>query len=500
MRLREFFVDTEERQSHKPPWMKNERVSNFTPPKNRETNLDSYLDLTNNETLKLLKTNSDEDWHNLTEGQRQALEGLKKNKGLTIKSADKGGALVVMDTEKYNEAIVEMLGDDRFYEEVQEDLNPIFEKDVDKLVSEMQCSGYVSIEEAEYLAPRVSRTPDFYGLPKVHKKFEDMPPFRPIVSGCESCCEKISNFADFHLGPLTRLNDSYIKDTTDFVRKIKDIECDENTLLVSADVSALYTVIDHEEGVEACCEMLEQRSDGEKRKMPTKYIREILTTILKSNCFKFLSRFFHQTTGTAMGTPMAPSYANLFMGNIEKRLLKQYEEETGFRPTVWLRFLDDIFIVWPHGDIELQKFMKFMNSFGERNGMTTELKFTFEVGKSVPFLDTMVSVNGDGLKTNLYSKETDAHLYLRRSSCHPPSCTKGVVKGELLRVRRICTLNEDFKEAAGKIMGYFSERGFKKEDMVNAYNEELGTEREAVLEYKKREENTRVPYILSIHV
>ncbi len=116
-----------------------------------------------------------------------------------------------------------------------------------------------------------------------------MPPFRPIVSGCESCCEKISNFADFYLQPLTRLNDSYIKDTTDYVRKIKDVECNENTLLVSADVSALYTVIDHAEGVEACCEMLEQRSDSEKKKMPTKYIREILTTILKSNCFRFLN-------------------------------------------------------------------------------------------------------------------------------------------------------------------------------------------------------------------
>ena len=109
------------------------------------------------------------------------------------------------------------------------------------------------------------------GLPKVHTRFEDMPPFRPIVSGCDSCCEKISNLVDFHIQPLTRLNDSYVKDTTDFVRKIKDVECNEDTIIVSADVSALYTVIDHEEGIEACCEMLEGRSENEKRKMPTKY-------------------------------------------------------------------------------------------------------------------------------------------------------------------------------------------------------------------------------------
>ena len=83
-----------------------------------------------------------------------------------------------------------------------------------------------------------------------------------------------------------------------------------------------------------------------------------------------------------------------------------------------------------------------------KRGMETELKFTFESGKSVPFLDTLVSINGTSLKTDLYSKPTDAHLYLRRDSCHPSSCTKGMVKGELLRARRICTLEEDFKKAA----------------------------------------------------
>ena len=82
--------------------------------------------------------------------------------------------------------------------------------------------------------------------------------------------------------------------------------------------------------------------------------------------------------------------------------------------------------------------------------MKTNLKFTFETGSLVPFLDTWVTVDGNSLRTNLYSKPTDAHLYLRRDSCHPPSCTKGLVKGELLRARRICSRDDDFKKSAGK--------------------------------------------------
>ena len=48
-------------------------------------------------------------------------------------------------------------------------------------------------------------------------------------------------------------------------------------------------------------------------------------------------------------------------------------------------------------------------------------------------------------------------------------------------------------------MGHFSERGFKKEDMMVAYEEVLGTERESALEYKKREKNTQVPHMMTFH-
>ena len=98
--------------------------------------------------------------------------------------------------------------------------------------------------------------------------------------------------------------------------------------------------------------------------------------------------------------------------------------------------------------------------------MQTELKFMFEVGKQVHFLDTTVSIQSDGLlKNTLYSKPTDAHLYLRKDSCHPASCTKGLVKGELLRARRICTEDKDFNDAAERMKSYFIERGFKQAEV-----------------------------------
>ena len=363
----------------------------------------------------------------------------------------------------------------------------------------MNAFGHITAEEAEFLTPVEPRTPVFYGLPKIHKKFERLPPFRPIVSGCGSVCERISNFVDYHLQALVKRNASFVKDTTDFCRKISNVKCKEGTILVSADVSALYTEIDHDDGIRACEIKLDERPDMERVRMPTHYIRQLLNIILKCNCFRFKEKYYHQQCGTAMGTPMAPGYANLFMNMVETQMLAEYEKITGLSPKIWLRFLDDIFIVWEHGPDELSKFQKFMQDFGEHSKLKTTLKFTFESGQSVPFLDTSVSVEGGGLRTDLFSKETDAHLYLRRDSCHPPACSKGLIKGELLRARRICSTQEGFEKAATSMKGFFMERGFSTVDVNKVYGEVLQLDREEVLEYKPREKNDRVPFVITFH-
>jgi hypothetical protein len=208
-----------------------------------------------------------------------------------------------------------------------------------------------------------------------------------------------------------RKNPSFIKDTTAFINKIKNFKCKEGSILVSADVSGLYTVINHEEGTAACKEALNTRSTGEKKSMPTRFITRLILLILKSNCFNFFGRYFHQLTGTAMGTPMAPSYANIFMGKVEKQMLNEYRKKTGKGPDLWFRFLDDVFFVWSSGAEELKKFTDYMQNYSKEANMKTELKYTFETGQEVPFLDSLVSIGVEGLlETKLYSKKTDAHL------------------------------------------------------------------------------------------
>ena len=109
-----------------------------------------------------------------------------------------------------------------------------------------------------------SRTPYFYGLPKIHKKFDRFPPLRPICSGFNSCTSKLSEFVDAFLKPLAQQSPSYIKDTSDFVQKIETdvapLVTHSKTFLVTEDISSLYPNIDHQKGIDACETALNTRT------------------------------------------------------------------------------------------------------------------------------------------------------------------------------------------------------------------------------------------------
>ena len=392
-----------------------------------------------------------------------------------------------------------MLKEGDFYDKKENDLNPEFAVELKKVVSEMVEKEIIGTKEEEFLVKKEWVSPILYGLPKIHKTFEKMPKFRPIVSGCGSVMEGTSKFVDHFLKPLTAKSKSYIKDSTHFLKKVKDIKVTESDLIVAADVSSLYTVIDQQEGTDACGIALEARSQEEKVSMPTDCLTRLILMILQSNCFSFNNEFYHQRCGTAMGTTMAPSYANLFMTWVEEGMIEEYKRKTGLAPTHWYRYLDDIIFIWPHGSESLKDFMDFMQGYGELKNLKTKLGFTFEYGKSVPFLDVMVTLADGRINTDLYSKKTDAHLYLRYDSCHPKSCVKGLAKGELLRVRWICSDDDSFKKRSRDMQGYFEKRGFPKQEVQSAVDEVLSMKREDLLDYKTKKTTNRVPCILTYH-
>ena len=112
-----------------------------------------------------------------------------------------------------------------------------------------------------------------------------------------------------------------------------------------------------------------------------------------------------------MGTKLAPSFANLFMGYLEDKFVYSYR----LQPFIWKRFIDNIFFIWTYGQKELDKFVVYLNNYHDT------IKFTVETSLiRINFLDITITHENDlSVSTNLYCKPTDRHNYLLYSSEHP---------------------------------------------------------------------------------
>ena len=95
----------------------------------------------------------------------------------------------------------------------------------------------------------------------------------------------------------------------------------------SIDIKSMYSNIPIEEGIEAFKQTLDERSQAEKAKLPTEFLVTLLKQVLEGNIFDFNRELWIQSFGTAMGTKVAPTYATLFMRQLEEHMLDTCPEE-----------------------------------------------------------------------------------------------------------------------------------------------------------------------------
>ena len=86
------------------------------------------------------------------------------------------------------------------------------------------------------------------------------------------------------------------------------------------------------------------------KQIPTHFLIKLLELVLHGNIFEFDDQLYRQIIGTAMGTRVAPTYACLFMGWLEEKILKTWK---GTKPYLWKRYIDDIFFIWRGSEAEL---------------------------------------------------------------------------------------------------------------------------------------------------
>ena len=428
--------------------------SNWEPPDFKIDN--DILTSISNFTEKIGKLKPQKEKLNLSNFEYLAIKTLKNNKEIIIKKADKGSATVIMNKMDYIQEGNRQLNNPNYYRKLDSPIYPETAIQIDNILKRMLKERLITKKQYTFLAPPQQPRPRyFYILPKIHKELEkwpspSMPPGRPIVSDCGSESKNISKFIEFHIKSKANQHPAFLKDTDDFLSKVRSIETSPSDLLITLDVDNMYTNICVDEGVQAVREVLDCSISLNS------YILELLELNLKTNDFQFNGDTFLQLCGTAMGRDYAPSFANIFMAKWEKQAL----EKCPLKPKIYLRFLDDIFIVWEHGKDEFQTFFDTLNS----HHPNIKLKATIDQN-SVDFLDTTIFKNptdGKSLLSKVFFKPTDTHQLLHKNSFHPKHTFSGIIKSQILRFYKISSLKQDFDHSCNVLFHALGSRNYSK--------------------------------------
>ena len=319
------------------------------------------------------------------------------------------------------------------------------------------------------------RTQQLYFLKKIHKNPISV---RPIVSGCGGPTEKISQFIDIHLQPHVHLITSYIRDSGDLINMLENLKLPSNCTLATIDVKSLYLNIPHNEGILAVLNRLYYKNkNSNDLPIPPGTMSDILKIVLTQNYFQFSDSIYHQTQGTAMGTKMAPAYANIFMAELEEKLLDNYTT----KPILWKRYIDDILCIWPGPQSDLKQFIDYLNK------AHPTIKFTYESSyNSIDFLDITI-YKGDRYRFNQtldikpHFKMTNKFQYLEYTSAHPRQTFASLIKGELTRLLRACSSATEYRKVQEKMYTAFRDRGYPAQLIINVQESLPFQHREKIL-------------------
>ena len=155
------------------------------------------------------------------------------------------------------------------------------------------------------------------------------------------------------------------------------------------------------------------------------------------------------------------------------------------------RYRDDCLALWIGTEEKLNLFFEYINS------LNPDLKFTMEVGgKELCFLDVNISIVDNMLQTTVYSKPTDSHLYLHATSCHNRATVNGIPKGVALRLRRLCSTDQEYDIQSEQYQRHLELRGYKRDLVEKAFNDNRKKSRENA-RFLKGQKSVNQPVIFS---
>ena len=218
---------------------------------------------------------------------------------------------------------------------------------------------------------------------------------------------------------------------------IKDLRVEEDEILVSYHVTALYPSVPQEEAIEIFYQQMKNDPNlSEKTTMSAENVIELFKICVKTTYFVFNKKLYQQVDGLAIGASSSGPAAELFMERLEIRAITTFIDP----PKLWKRYVDDTFAKLKKAMVEA--FLEHLNRQHPR------IKFTTEVQKEgkISFLATLVHVLPDNsTKITIYRKATHTDQYLDFQSNHHLKQKIGIISTFEHSIEKLVTKEEDKK-------------------------------------------------------
>ena len=369
--------------------------------------------------------------------KHKILKQLSKNTDIVITKPDKGNGVVILNRKDYDNMINDILNDRLKFKKLDHDPTLLREGKLQRYLLKLKKKGFFSDDDYKMVYPTGSSLARVYGLPKTHKvKVKgDKLKLRPIISSIGTFNYGLAKFLTNKLGDY--IPSKYtVKDSFTFVKNIEELDV-RHKFLVSYDVESLFTNIPLKETIDIAVKLIIENEP--QIKINAKELQTLFEFATSLSHFSFNGIIYDQVDGVAMGSPLGPVLANVFMGFHENNWILNYSNDK--KPLYYARYVDDIFCLF-HDEKDSEMFLNYLND------QHNNIKFTIEKETEgrLSFLDTKIDKT-QGVKPSIsvFRKSTFTGLMINFLSYNPFSYKISVVKSMIHRIYSLCNTEKNIQ-------------------------------------------------------
>lgn len=283
---------------------------------------------------------------------------------------DKGNGIVILNKTDYINKMHNIIDDTSKFKIINEDWFRVVlrhEDRINRFLAKLHKENNIDKALYEHLRVTGSQPGVLYGLPKVHKS---QTPLRPILSAIGTAGYSISKYLVPFLSPIT-INDFTIKDSFSFAKDIVNFQNCNDYVMTSFDIKSLFTNIPLDETIKIACNLLYDNDQFVTPPMSKIDFKKLLEMATKEILFIFNDKLYSQIDGVAMGNPLGPTLANIFLCYYEQIWLQNCPHNC--KPIMYKRYIDDTFILFQNSD-QAKLFLDYLNSQHPNITFTSEIE------------------------------------------------------------------------------------------------------------------------------